>query len=217
MRACSQAGCRQRLAWRAAGQRRARHRRGHDPILAPEVPTAVCVLLRLGFPCQDFLLADQGRARLAVDSLGSLGVRARSGPLREVLRGSGDPHHGRKRKGDARRRPADHHTHALGVPPVSICAPLFRRVRRPRLWWLNWTVAASDGLFIVVGRDLGDGSKVYKVVDPASRGKPDEWLAAKSSSPGEIEQRPLPTFLRWVPRMKPLGCPNGLVECSAED
>ena len=108
-------------------------------------------------------------------------------------------------------------THALGVSPVSIFASLFGWVRRPRLWWLNWNVAAYDGLSITAGRNLGDGFKVLKVVCPASRGKPEDWLAAKSSWPGMLEQRPLPTSLRWVPRKKPPGRPKGLAECSAED
>ena len=180
-------------------------------------PSASYVLLSAGFPCQDLSQANQGRAGLAGRQSRLFWEFVRIRALLEtfflcaVILIMGE--NVEDMPGDALAIV----THALQVSPVSICASLFSWVRRPRLWWMNWCVAAFDGLSIERGQDLGGGFCVLKVVGPAVRGSCAEWLASKSSWCGEAEGRAMPTFLRWMPRKRPPGRPNGIASCSAAD
>ena len=156
--------------------------------------SAVFVLISAGFPCQDLSAANQGRAGLAGDNSSLFWHFTRTRHLFEVhfhaalILVLGESVQGMPF--------ADLCTisHSLGLSPYAVCASLFGWVRRPRLWWISWTLAEFGGLRIRRGVSLGGSLFLYHVEGEADRGACTAWLGRNSAWCGEAEDRCLPTL-----------------------
>ena len=95
-------------------------------------------------------------------------------------------------------------------PPVDINAGDVAWVNRPRLYWSGWDVVQNDAVTEV---DEGDRRRLRFDVD---RGPCTRWLDSGCSWVGELEGRPLPTFIRHVPKNKPPRDPRGFHRASDE-
>ena len=100
---------------------------------------------------------------------------------------------------------------ALGVTPYMVDASGITACRRPRLYWLSWTLQEGQG--VTIQPTTGEGWEAYQVVELKH-----DWNSKDFFYAGwDLVQDVLPTFTTARPRPKPGNRPAGLWQCSPEE
>ena len=97
----------------------------------------------------------------------------------------------------------------LNVLPVCSCPSSFCDVRRPRYYWVNWSIWSSPQALV----EEDAGRTILKLV-----GTPPLWASRldKNTHRPEEFKNPFSTFVQAIKRRKPPHRPAGLNTCSPE-
>ncbi|CAE8585445.1 unnamed protein product [Polarella glacialis] len=97
-----------------------------------------------------------------------------------------------------------------GFVPLIICAGGISRCRRPRFYWVDWSIQSGPGVRIP------EGEMYHKVFLEAQLAPVNRW-AASGWFPAGGESHRFHTFSRAIPQDKPTFKPAGISKCSAKD
>ena len=166
------------------------------------------VLIGMGAPCQDLSAAKVGRRGLegersslfwdGVDLCERLQRRFPYIDCRRFV----------EQVASARGRDVEVMSKALALRPTRFDAALVSWVARPRLYWSDWEISWPTAAQCHQTRER------EVVWWPPVRGACSEWLRQGSRCQGEAMNRPLCTFLPWVPRDRAPSQPHGIHACN---
>ncbi|CAE8613851.1 unnamed protein product [Polarella glacialis] len=97
-----------------------------------------------------------------------------------------------------------------GFVPLIICAGGISRCRRPRFYWVDWSIQSGPGVRIP------EGEMYHKVFLEAQLAPVNGWAASGWFPAGGGSHR-FYTFSRAIPQDKPTFKPAGISKCSAKD